>query len=120
MDEMPRDGVWLPRMYDGVITAYEPVVTRKWTDAVGYFLWPGLRHYYAESWLDDVAKRVNRRFDCSWLHLHHHHPERDATVKWDETYTKERERYTDDSDEYASHEEDREQAAERLRAIMEK
>jgi len=120
MDEMPIDGVWLPNTFDGVIMAYEPIVTRKWTDAVGYFLWPKLRHYYAESWLDDIAKRLDRRFNCGWLHLHHHHPERDPSVPWDETYNQDRKRYADDARLFQSGdgEEERKKAVDRLRKIM--
>lgn len=49
-----------------------PTITRKWFEALGYFTFPGLFHYYADTWNSSIARRLNRQinlYDVVWEHI---------------------------------------------------
>jgi len=49
-----------------------PTVTRKWFEALGYFTFPGLFHYYADTWNSSIARRLGRQinlYDVMWEHI---------------------------------------------------
>ena len=52
-----------------------PTVTRKWIDTLGYFIFPGLFHYYADTWNAKIARHLNRQvnlYGITWEHLKAH------------------------------------------------
>lgn len=96
-----------------------PFIHRKWVDAVGYFVNPSFEGDFTDTWIWDVANRINRRTylpDVKIEHLHHIY----GKSQVDDTY---RERLTMEKDgHYArlfdSMAPDRERDAEKLRAVM--
>lgn len=36
------------------------IVSRRWVEIVGCFMWPGFEHFSGDGWVEDVAKRVDR------------------------------------------------------------
>ncbi len=51
-----------------------PFIHRKWVDAVGYFVPPQFEGDFTDTWIWDVANRINRRVylpDVKIEHLHH-------------------------------------------------
>lgn len=47
---------------------------RNWTDAVGYFVPPYFSSDYNDTWLNDVADRINRRVFVPEIYTEHMHP----------------------------------------------
>lgn len=48
---------------------------RNWIETVGYFVPPYFVADYCDTWLNDVAKEINRHFWIEDLHIHHLHRE---------------------------------------------
>lgn len=49
-----------------------PTITRKWYETLGYFTFPGLFHYYADTWNSSIARRLGRQinlYDVMWEHI---------------------------------------------------
>lgn len=49
-----------------------PTITRKWFETLGYFTFPGLYHYYADTWNAKIARKLNRQvnlYDVLWEHI---------------------------------------------------
>ena len=49
-----------------------PTITRKWYETLGYFTFPGLFHYYADTWNASIARQLGRQvnlYDVTWEHL---------------------------------------------------
>lgn len=49
------------------------VVSRRWVELVGHFMWPGFEHFCGDAWVEDIGKRVGRlRFlkDVTTEHRH--------------------------------------------------
>ena len=96
-----------------------PIVSKKWYNAVGYFA-PGVFEFlYNDTWVFDIGKRVDRLHyigDVITEHLH-------FTVgksSYDKTYREARERgqRERDGDLFAKTADQREEAAQRLREVM--
>lgn len=66
-----------------------PTISRKWFETLGYFTFPGLFHYYADTWNASIARKLNRQinmYDITWEHLKEHDGVRKEmrTNKWAE------------------------------------
>lgn len=49
-----------------------PTITRKWFETLGYFTFPGLFHYYADTWNSKIARTLGRQinlYDVTWEHI---------------------------------------------------
>ena len=54
------------------LPAPHPVISRRWYEALGYFTYPGLRHYCVDDWIDTIAKTLGRSinlYDVEFTHL---------------------------------------------------
>lgn len=64
-----------------------PIVSRQWTDIVGYFTPPHFCSWFADRWLWEIAATIGRRQFVEDVQMRHLHPDHgDAEV--DETYLK--------------------------------
>jgi hypothetical protein len=74
------DGMYLITTQDGRnhgdppkdLPAPHPTITRKWFETLGYFTFPGLFHYYADTWNSSIARRLGRQvnlYDVMWEHI---------------------------------------------------
>lgn len=74
------DGIYLITTQDGRshgnppenLPTPHPTITRKWFDTLGYFTFPGLFHYYADTWNSSIARRLDRQvnmYDIMWEHI---------------------------------------------------
>jgi len=77
------DGMYLITTQDGRGVGHapahlptpHPTITREWHDALGYFTFPGLFHYYADTWNSKIAQSVGRQvnmYDIEWTHIKEH------------------------------------------------
>jgi len=75
-----KDGMYLITTQDGRGTGTapdhlptpHPTITRQWFETLGYFTFPGLFHYYADTWNAKIARALNRQvnmYDVTWEHL---------------------------------------------------
>lgn len=49
------------------------IVSRRWVEIVGCFMWPGFEHFSGDGWVEDVAKRIGRLHflrDVTTEHMH--------------------------------------------------
>ena len=82
------DGIGLVYADDGIHgrkAATHSFVTRKWIDAVGYYLPPTLTGDFVDNWLMCLAEGVGRRAYLDRTYIEHRHPIANK-AKWDETY----------------------------------
>ena len=81
--------MWMDDRINSDIHCAFPIVSRKWCDTLGYFT-PGVFHFgYNDTWVFDIAKRVNRcRFLGGVVAEHMHFAANKAP--YDETYAKNR------------------------------
>ena len=74
------DGMYLITTQDGRnhgeapadLPTPHPTITRKWFETLGYFTFPGLFHYYADTWNSSIARRIGRQinlYDVMWEHI---------------------------------------------------
>jgi glycosyl transferase/beta-hydroxylase protein BlmF len=80
-DQYP-DGIFNIKMQDGRIgrprkqapdelPGPHPVITRRWYETLGYFVYPGFRHYCVDKWIDTIAKSLGRSinlYDMEFTH----------------------------------------------------
>lgn len=75
-----RDGIYLITTQDGrgkgewpaQLPTPHPTISRKWFETLGYFTFPGLFHYYADTWNSSIARRLDRQinmYDIMWEHI---------------------------------------------------
>ena len=75
-----QDGIYLITTQDGRIhcdrpaqlPTPHPTISRKWFETLGYFTFPGLFHYYADTWNSKIARRLDRQinmYDVMWEHI---------------------------------------------------
>ena len=75
-----QDGIYLITTQDGRIhcdrpaqlPTPHPTISRKWYETLGYFTFPGLFHYYADTWNSKIARRLDRQinmYDVMWEHI---------------------------------------------------
>lgn len=80
VSSMYPDGIYLITTQDGRnhgnapedLPTPHPTITRKWFDTLGYFTFPGLFHYYADTWNSSMARRLKRQvnmYDIMWEHI---------------------------------------------------
>ena len=53
------------------LPAPHPVVSRRWVETLGYFVFPGFRHYCVDKWIDTIAIRLGRSvnlYDMEFTH----------------------------------------------------
>jgi hypothetical protein len=75
------------------LPAPHPVISRRWYDALGYFTYPGLRHYCVDDWIDSLAKKLGRSvnlYDVEFTHLKQYKADDDVKTtmrreRWTET-----------------------------------
>lgn len=68
--------------------ALNPFVTRDWIKAVGY-IHPELRHFYSDTWIEEIAREAGTLHYDSALHIQQAHW-KNSLAPWDETYAKTR------------------------------
>ncbi|WP_146097910.1 MULTISPECIES: hypothetical protein [Xanthomonas] len=97
-----------------------PIVSRRWYETLGYFT-PGIfEFWYNEAWIFDVANRLQRIIRISGVLVDHLHYSEYKSVL-DDTYKRHRlnyERVNRDSELYNRTADDRQAAADKLRALM--
>lgn len=97
-----------------------PIVSRKWYETLGYFT-PGIfEFWYNEAWIFDVANRLQRIIRIPRILVDHLHYSEYKSVL-DDTYKRHRlnfERVNRDSELYNRTSDDRQAAADKLRALM--
>ena len=75
-----QDGIYLITTQDGrnhgdrpaQLPTPHPTISRKWFETLGYFTFPGLFHYYADTWNSKIARRLDRQinmYDVMWEHI---------------------------------------------------
>jgi hypothetical protein len=75
-----KDGIYLITTQDGrghgnppeQLPTPHPTISRKWFETLGYFTFPGLFHYYADTWNSSIARRLDRQinlYDVMWEHI---------------------------------------------------
>ena len=63
-DSIPEDEIALFSFDDGRGGGHpHPAITRKWYETLGYVAWPEFNHWYVDSWLVDMAIRLDRLID---------------------------------------------------------
>lgn len=77
-DQYP-DGIYLITTQDGrnhgqppgQLPTPHPTITRKWYETLGYFTFPGLFHYYADTWNSSIARRLGRQVNLYEVMFEH-------------------------------------------------
>lgn len=94
-------------------------VSVEWVAAVGSFVPPYFSSDYNDAWLTDVADRIGRRVFLPNVYTEHMHPVAQKGP-WDVTHTERLARHQQDGVDgmYVALEGEREQWAEKLRAVM--
>ena len=83
------DGIGLVYADDGIHgkkAATHSFVTKKWIDAVGYYLPPTLTGDFVDNWLMILAASVGRIAYLDRTYIEHRHPIANK-ASWDDTYT---------------------------------
>lgn len=119
-EAVPPDGIGLIYADDGFQheqLATHPFLTRRWVSTVGTFVPPYFRAGHNDTWLHDVARRIDRAIYLPDVHIEHMHPtagksDMDATYAEQFVHTADCERIFMDT------EVEREEWAERLRGEM--
>ena len=70
LDDYP-DGIFMITTQDGrthvdapnPLPSPHPTISRQWYEALGYFVFPGFRHYYVDTWIDRIATTLGRRIN---------------------------------------------------------
>lgn len=60
-------------------------VSREWVEAAGMFTWPGFAMDYADTWLNDIARRIHRAVFIPGVMVEHLHPIA-GKAEWDQTH----------------------------------
>lgn len=68
--------------------ALNPFISRTWYTHLGY-IHPQLKHFYSDTWFEDIARRAGVLHYREDLHIQQEHPKL-GTAAWDETYRKNR------------------------------
>lgn len=94
-------------------------IHRKWVETVGYFVPPYFSSDYNDTWLTDLANRVERHIFLPDVYTEHMHPGV-GKGDWDRTHQERSERHVRDDVAaiYALKEAERIQDAEKLRAVI--
>tara|TARA_R110002020_G_C16318711_1_gene774588 strand:+ start:109 stop:828 length:720 start_codon:yes stop_codon:yes gene_type:complete len=122
--EKVEDGIGLFYGDDLVTTehasdfATHPVLTRKWVEVLGYLSPPYFSCDYADTWLNDIASAVNRKFKLPFINEHMHPTVGKAA--YDSTYAENRQKfYNDDVPSlYQHHKKELEESIEKLRSYI--
>lgn len=105
--------------FQGAALGTHGFVTRRWVQAVGYFVPPLFSSDYNDTWLNEVADRIGRRIYLPSLLTEHLHPAA-GKGEWDATHRDRLERHqADDCDRIWRETEGlRARDADRLRTVM--
>ena len=101
-DQYP-DGIFNIKMQDGRVgrprrqhpeelPGPHPVISRRWVDTLGYFVFPGFRHYCVDKWIDTIARSLGRSvnlYDMEFTHNKTYQPDDEVratmrTEQWSE------------------------------------
>lgn len=61
-------------------------VHRKWVETIGFFTPPYFVYWYADSWVDEVSKMINRYIYLDNIEVIHYHPATDNSRGTDDVY----------------------------------
>lgn len=75
--------------------ATHPIIHRRWVECLGYITPPYFSSDYADTWLNDLADSLNRKFKLSFVNEHRHWTNGKGQV--DSTYVENRKRYSIDN-----------------------
>ena len=105
------------RVHDGRYGTHG-FVTQKWFDTLGYICPPHFSGDYSDTWINDIAKMVDRHIHIDIM-TEHMHPDFGKT-ELDATYTEKYDRMKEDkvAEKYASMHLERTQDADKLRKAM--
>lgn len=86
------DGIYcvFPSVHKGVWDCCHAMIGRQWIETLGWVMHPTFRHYYSDSFIDEVAKKLGRKIPARGVLLEHLHNE-------DELNAKNMARYREDS-----------------------
>lgn len=120
--ERHPDGIVLAHGRDGVHDAElatHGFISRRWYETIGYFVPPYFVSDYNDSWLTDVADRIDRRVFLPGVYTEHMHPVV-GKGPWDSTHQERMARHAqhDPGALYNTLAGEREVWAEKLRAVM--
>jgi len=105
--------LWFDDTINGPKHCAFPIISRKWYETVGYFVPEVFGHLYVDTWIFDIAKRINRFEYIPSVVCEHRHCTADETAKTA------RGRKRNDPKIYESTEDDRKRDAEKLKVVME-
>lgn len=122
VDAMPADGIGFVYGRDGFQDerlGTHGFITRRWVDAVGYFVPPLFSSDFNDTWLNEVADRIGRRIYLPELYTEHLHPAA-GKGEWDQTHQERLERGAADDVGRIWRETEglRDRDADRLRSVM--
>lgn len=66
-------------------------ISRRWYETLGYFTWPEFQADYADTWLHDLATRIDRLVYLPDVYTEHLHPIA-RKANWDQTHMERRDR----------------------------
>jgi len=121
LEKMPSDGIGVvsPKDYaNGNQVCYHWMVTRKWYDAVGWFVYPKLNQYFTDPIISFMAKKLNRMFFSDALVEHRHYARSDNPIPEDDVYRQNESHTSHDRKVYVEGKRDYLDAVERLRGLM--
>jgi hypothetical protein len=98
--------------------ATHPIFHRDWVNVLGYVSPPYFACDYADTWLSDLAKGVNRLFKLPFINEHHHFSVNKSP--YDSTYAESRNKFVEQgvTQKYMDTEEERQQDIQKLKKYM--
>lgn len=77
---VPKDG------YQNGALGVHGFVSKKWIELIGYFTPPYFKYWYADTWLDEVSKKINRYVYAEDIEVIHCHPATPNKKTFDSVY----------------------------------
>ena len=77
--------IWFNDAWESENFCTFPIVSRKWVETLGYFLFPFFEHFFTDTWVWMLAKTVNRAIYMPEVLVEHRHWKVGKSEK-DETY----------------------------------
>jgi glycosyl transferase/beta-hydroxylase protein BlmF len=96
-----------------------PIVSGKWIKTLGYFTPECFNFLYHDTWIMDIAKKIDRLHYIPDILIEHRHFSKDKKL-WDNTYKKNREnkdKYNADGNIFKEKEENRKKDADKLKCL---
>ena len=118
---LPSDGVFCAHFNDGGPQngrCRVPIVGRAWYEALGYFTSEEFNFFYHDTWIEDLANRIGRRYYDGDIMVRHEHATRGGEV--DDTHNRNRDNGQAQKDKviWAETEQQREMSAGLLKAAI--